>query len=72
MWSLKKDVEFEKSENLDLSQKERLNHLATSLNHRADVYLEVKNLASANGNRLAQVEKDLSEIDRALASSCPG
>ena len=63
------DVEFEKSENLDLPEKERLNHLATSLNHRADVYLEVKNLASANGNRLAQVEKDLSEIDRALASS---
>ena len=63
------DVEFEKSENLDLPEKERLNHLATSLNHRADVYLEVKNLASANANRLAQVEKDLSEIDRALASS---
>lgn len=67
--SRKENVEFTQSENPDLPEKERLNHLATSLNHRADVYLEVKNLAIGNGSRLAQVESDLSEIDRALANS---
>ena len=65
----KEDLEFSKSENIDLSEKERLNHLATSLNHRADVYLEVKKLAVGNGKRLGQVERDLTEIDRALANS---
>ena len=67
--SEQEDQEFLRSENPDLSQKERLNHLAVSLNHRADVYLEVKNLAVSNGDRLARVENDLADIDRALAKS---
>jgi len=67
--SEQEDQEFLRSENPDLSQKERLNHLAVSLNHRADVYLEVKNLAVSNGYRLARVENDLADIDRALAKS---
>ena len=67
--SQQEDQEFLRSENPDLSQKERLNHLAVSLNHRADVYLEVKNLAVSNGDRLARVENDLADIDRALAKS---
>ena len=67
--SQQEDQEFLRSENPDLSQKERLNHLAVSLNHRADVYLEVKNLAVSNGYRLARVENDLADIDRALAKS---
>ena len=66
---VKEDDAFTKSEDLDLSERERLNHLASSINHRADVYIEVGQLAKSNGERLAQVEKDLAEIDRALATS---
>ena len=60
--SQQEDQEFLRSENPDLSQKERLNHLAVSLNHRADVYLEVKNLAVSNGDRLARYRSSLSEV----------
>ena len=67
--TLSENEEFSKSEDLELAQRERLNHLATSINHRADVYIEVRKLANANEARLAQVEKDLAEIDRALATS---
>lgn len=67
--TVKEDEAFTKSEDLDLSERDRLNHLASSINHRADVYIEVRQLAESNGERLAQVEKDLAEIDRALATS---
>ena len=67
--TVSENEEFSKSEDLELGQRERLNHLATSINHRADVYIEVRKLANANEARLAQVEKDLAEIDRALATS---
>jgi len=67
--TVSENEEFSKSEDLGLGQRERLNHLATSINHRADVYIEVRKLANANEARLAQVEKDLAEIDRALATS---
>jgi hypothetical protein len=61
--------EFSKSEDPDLSQRQRHRHLARSLDHRADVYMQVRNLASQCGDRLAQVENSLSEIERTLANS---
>ncbi|MDA7791716.1 hypothetical protein N8988_06640 [Opitutales bacterium] len=63
--------EFSKSEDADLSQRQRQRHrhLARSLDHRADVYMQVRNLASQCGDRLAQVENSLSEIERTLANS---
>jgi hypothetical protein len=65
------EEQFIKSENEDLPEKERLRHLAASLEHRTEVYLSVKKLALGNGRRLKEVEYALTDIDEALAKS-PG
>ena len=55
--TVKEDDAFTKSEDLDLSERERLNHLASSINHRADVYIEVGQLAKSTGKGLLRLRK---------------
>lgn len=67
--SLLEQKEFFKSEDSDLSPKQRHRHLALSLGHRAEVYMQVSSLAAQCGDRLTEVEGSLTEIERTLASS---
>ena len=55
--TVKEDEAFTKSEDLDLSERDRLNHLASSINHRADVYIEVRQLAESNGESLPRLRR---------------
>ena len=67
--TVQEEEAFNKSLDEKATRKQRLGHLANSLNHRTDIYLEIKNLVDSNGKRLVQVERDLDEIDRSLANS---